>query len=245
VRQLLEYKKFKDASFELRDAQMEQAHRWPRIPARIDHPDTDSGAAEERTTDLDYVQIWDLVAAFNSLMSAIGAGQAVHEVVMDDTPMSLHAAAILELLQREGGDSSFETLFKGRTRAEMIGIFLALLELMRQTRIRVTQESPHGRIVIHLLSAEPIIVGDSWGPAFHDAVLGKHDTEPSDSMQAPGDPVEAGGPIPPDAESLDRSDSNDPQPDGIIFDGNGTDADNRPARVSGEPGVESSEDPTE
>ena len=242
VRQLLEYKKFKDASFELRDAQVEQTHRWPRVPARVAPPD----AAEERTTDLDDVQIWDLVAAFNSLMSSIGAGQAVHEVVMDDTPLATHAAAILEQLQREGGDLSFETLFTNRTRAEMIGMFLALLELMRQTRIRVIQESSHGRIVIHLLSAEPIEVGDTWGPAFHEAVLGAHDTKTGESDQeTPADSDEAGDANPPDGESVGRISS--AKPDSVELDpgDNGTGVDNPSVDGSDPQLLESSEDEPE
>ncbi|MFQ5501931.1 MAG: segregation and condensation protein A [Phycisphaerae bacterium] len=215
VRQLLEYKKFKDASFELRDAQVEQAHRWPRVPAQSKTPDT----AEERTTDLEDVQIWDLVAAFNTLMSAIGAGHAVHEVVMDDTPMASHATAILEQIQREGGDLSFETLFTNRTRAEMIGMFLAILELMRQTRIRVVQESPHGPIVIHLISAEPIEVGESWGPAFHEAVLGTQDTA-AEELQ-PGPP----------ADSIEHDPAD-----------NKTNVENNPADASNACPLESSED---
>jgi len=164
VHQLLEYKKFKDASFALGHAADLQAQRWPRFPARIKQE-------QPAEVDLDDVQIWDLVAAFNKIMVAIGAGQTTHDVVFDDTPISLHAADILDRLQSEGGVLTFDEVFAGRTRVEMIGLFLALLELMRQTRVSVTQESGQGPIKIKLLSSEPIETGEEWEPAFRRAVL--------------------------------------------------------------------------
>jgi len=118
------------------------------------------------------VQIWDLVGAFNKVMASIGAGAATHDVVFDDTPISLHAADLVDRLDREGGRMRFEQIFAGRNRAEMIGLFLALLELMRQMRVRVAQDLTFDAIDIELLSREPIQVGAEWGDAFAEAVLG-------------------------------------------------------------------------
>jgi segregation and condensation protein A len=157
VRQLLEYKKFKDASLELGSAAEIAAQRWPRTPVGVD-------PQPQSEVDLEEVQIWDLVAAFNKLMSAIGAGATSHDVVFDDTPIALHATDILDRLQGEGGELAFERIFAGRTRAEMIGLFLALLELMRQQRVRITQAEIFAPIMIVLLSAEPIQVGEEWEP---------------------------------------------------------------------------------
>lgn len=165
VRQLLEYKKFKDASFELQRAAEIHSQRYPRVPAKF-------LTTEPAEVDLDDVQIWDLVAAFNKVMASIGAGAATHDVVFDDTPISLHAADILDRLEREGGDLRFENIFLGRRKPEMIGLFLALLELMRQARVRVVQEQPSHPIQVKLLSAEPISIGAEWGEAFETAVLG-------------------------------------------------------------------------
>jgi len=165
VRQLLEYKKYKDASFELGAAAQAQALRWPRVPAKIGRQDTPE-------VDLDEVQIWDLVAAFNKLMSAIGAEAATHDVIFDDTPVALHAADILDRLQNDKGELGFEDIFAGRGKVEMIGLFLALLELIRQQRIRIKQAGIFAPIRIVLLSAEPIEVGEEWEPAIREALLG-------------------------------------------------------------------------
>jgi hypothetical protein len=120
--------------------------------------------------DIDDVQIWDLVAAFNKIMSSIGVRAATHDVVFDDTPISLHALDIVDRLQNHNGVLAFEEVFKGRTKSEMIGLFLALLELMRQQRVRITQSEAFAPIQVTLLSAEPIEIGDEYEPGLRSAV---------------------------------------------------------------------------
>lgn len=180
VRQLLEYKKFKDASLELTHAAQTQFQRWPRTPVK-------PASAAHGEIDLEDVQIWDLVAVFNKLMSSIGAGAATHDVVFDDTPIALHATDILDRLQGEGGQMGFESIFTGRTRAEMVGLFLALLELMRQQRVRVVQEEVFGPIFVILLNAEPITVGSEWEPALREAVLGPQGETAADPIENAAD----------------------------------------------------------
>jgi hypothetical protein len=89
-------------------------------------------------------------------MSSVGVKPAVHEVKYDDTPITLHALDISDRLQREGPSLPFASIFEGRTRGQMIGLFLALLELIRQKRIRVEQSDRCGEIIVHLLDATPI-----------------------------------------------------------------------------------------
>ncbi len=154
VRQLLAYKKFKDASLELSAAAAEQSARWPRTPVM-------ALATNAPAYDLEDVQIWDLVAAFNQLMVAVGRDKATHDIVFDDTPIALHATDIQDRLTREGS-VAFAAIFMGRSRAEMIGLFLALLELIRQRRVRVEQSDGMGPIFLVPLNADPITVGNEW-----------------------------------------------------------------------------------
>lgn len=186
VRQLLTYKKFKDASFELRRAAELQAERWPNSPAKISTP-------EPSEVDIEDAQIWDLVGAFNKIMSSIGDGRATHDVIFDDTPVSLHAADIVDRLDRENGELPFEAIFRNRTRVEMIGLFLALLELIRQARIRVTQEGIFGQIRIVLLSTDPIEIGEEWQSAFKEAALGAAPDSPPQEEVAVQSPAAGSG----------------------------------------------------
>jgi segregation and condensation protein A len=152
VQQLLEYKKFKDAARGLGAAAELQALKFPR------HPAVPPAPAEH--VDLEQVQLWDLVDAFRRLLEQTGRRQLSHEVVYDDTPIALHATDVLDSLERAGGLQLFEAIFIGRNKSQMIGLFLALLELIRQKRVRACQEQPFGPISIQLLDPTPITVED-------------------------------------------------------------------------------------
>jgi len=147
VRQLLQYKAFKDAARSLGAAAQWQALKFPRQPVTLP-PDPDE-------LDIEEVQIWDLIDAFNRLLEQTGRRSRTHDVVYDDTPIALHAADVVDSLERAGGSQRFEQIFEGRTKSELIGLFLALLELIRGKRVRIEQERIFGPIIIHLLEAEP------------------------------------------------------------------------------------------
>ncbi len=148
VRQLLEYKKFKDVARHLDEAAGEQALKHPRSPV-LPRPQTDE-------KDLESIDIWDLFDAFNRMLEQTGLREAVHRVGIDDTPIALHAEDILDSIEGAGGAQKFEEIFLGRTKPEMIGLFLALLELIRQRRVRVSQDRPFGPILLHLLDRTPL-----------------------------------------------------------------------------------------
>ena len=142
VRQLLEYKEFKDAAGELGEAAAEQAMRFGRS----------GGAPEPAGPDLEVedVQIWDLMDALNRVLEAIGEGEGRHEVIYDDTPLELHATDILDRLGREGA-MTFARIFEGRAlRSEIVGLFLALLELVRTKQILAAQEGNFAEIRVFL-----------------------------------------------------------------------------------------------
>jgi len=147
VRQLLAYRTFREAALRLADKAELHAQRFPRPGQEV--PGDDS-------VDLQDVQIWDLLTAFNKLLAAVGRNKATHDVRYDDTPVTLHAADILDRLEREGPTMPFEKIFEGRTRSEMVGLFLALLELIRQHRVRIQQDRSFGTIYVTLIDSTPI-----------------------------------------------------------------------------------------
>ncbi len=138
VQKLLEYKRFKDRAAALEVQQETHNQRFPRIPAKLE-----GQGDEPPPVDLEEVQVWDLLAAFNQLMQEVGhRAPRFHEVVYDDTPIDLHAADIEDRLKREDR-ISFRQLLEGRkSRSEMIGVFLALLELIREKKVLV-QDVPN------------------------------------------------------------------------------------------------------
>jgi segregation and condensation protein A len=144
VQQLLEYKRIKDNANLLERQQIEHFARFARVPADL--------ADEPPPLDLDEIQIYDLLAAFTRLMSNPSErqrrGRPVHEVTYDETPIALHAADIEDRLRREKS-VSLRTLLMGRTsKSEMIGVFLALLELVREKRVLVSQEEAGDDLIL-------------------------------------------------------------------------------------------------
>lgn len=143
VRQLLEYKRFKDAARALGSAADERQKRFVRKP--IDLPD------DLRGVELEAVEVWDLLSAFGRVMTAVGRGPGLHEVRYDETPIEVYAEEIDTVLQRRG-TIRFQDLFVGhQTRAEVVGLFLALLELIRRRRVRAEQAAAFGEIYIFAL----------------------------------------------------------------------------------------------
>jgi segregation and condensation protein A len=71
-----------------------------------------------------------------------------HEVTYDDTPIDLHAADIEDRLKREGRVTLRQLIIGRRSRSEMIGVFLALLELIREKKILVRQGDDLGDVEI-------------------------------------------------------------------------------------------------
>jgi len=144
VQKLLEYKKFKDSAAMLDQRQRQHEQRFPRHPVIAGF-----GPDEPPPVDLDEVQVWDLLAAFSRLMAEIGTRpRNIHEVTFDDTPIELHAADIEDRLRREGRLTLSGLLIGRHGKSEMIGVFLALLELIRQKKITVRQDVDHADIEI-------------------------------------------------------------------------------------------------
>ena len=150
IRQLLEYKKFKDAAHLLEDRAEERKQRYTRPDSIVSALKSDS----QPELDLDQVSIWTLLEAFDNIMQATGR-LASYEHITDDTPIDLYQIEILHRLQTEG-PTTFEDVFQGRTnRVVLIGLFLATLELIRSQLIWFEQPEQLGPIYVRSLTDEP------------------------------------------------------------------------------------------
>jgi len=149
IRQLLEYKKFKDAANLLDAAADEQKERFPRPSIIIEQLKPDAGSE----IDIEQVSVWNLLEVFDSICKATGAiGDVSH--IKDDTPIDLYQIEILHRLQTEG-PMTFERIFEARlNRVVMIGLFLALLELIREKLVWAKQ-SASSSIYLRSLTEEP------------------------------------------------------------------------------------------
>ena len=150
IRQLLEYKKFKDAANLLDAAADEQRERFCR-PAVIAGQ---LNSEAEPQIDLEQVSVWDLLEAFDNICRATGANLDISHIT-DDTPIDLYQIEILHRLQTEG-PMSFERIFEsGPSRIVMVGLFLAVLELIRDELVWAEQTRPPAPIYLRALTDEP------------------------------------------------------------------------------------------
>src|SRR5258708_17776995 len=123
VKQLVEYRKFKDAAAVLEGRAEEQSSRFvreaPAEPEQLGAPPP-----------LRPVELWDLVSAFGRLLRDAAALQPT-PIIVDDTPQAVLQSQIRMRLRREPR-IPFRDLFQPPyNRGRLIGLFLAVLELIR------------------------------------------------------------------------------------------------------------------
>jgi len=173
IQQLLAYKRFKDAAGQLDERREQFAARFARAPAPGNRPTDDDRQIQ---LELDDVSLWDLVEAFGRMMEQVGLAQHRHEVTVDDTPIELHAADLVDRLERDG-PMTLQQAFEGRRHGEMVGLFLATLELVRRRKLRVRQDKIADAITLELrdpAEVEAEIEAESQAP----------DREPADANDA-------------------------------------------------------------
>ncbi|HEY7153427.1 MAG TPA: segregation/condensation protein A [Gemmataceae bacterium] len=140
VKQLVQYKKFKDAAALLEARAEEQSQRLPR---QATPPSTNAAPP------LKPVELWDLVSAFGRLMRETLALQP-QTIAVDQTPLHVHMETVLRMLQ-EAKRLPFAALFAPpHTRGRLVGLFLAILELTKTRRVVPEQADVFGDIWVSL-----------------------------------------------------------------------------------------------
>jgi len=158
---LLEYKQYRDAAVMLEDRARQWELRFPRIAA--DEPARRSAPAEVTIGD---VQVWDLVGAMARVLRK-REKRKPRQIVHDDTPIEVHIERI-DALVHERGKVAFTELFDDDIpRARLMGIFLAVLELVRRGRLSTRQELLFDEIWLEPRTAapSPADAGPSSSPA--------------------------------------------------------------------------------
>ncbi len=158
VQQLLAYKKYRDAADALQQRQETWEKRYPVKAAGIDDDAVREAADEMGELEMEDLDLSDLVEAFRQILSSVNFDRlGEHEVLSDDTPLEVHASNILENLQQrsKSGNASalrLRSMIVGKTRAECVGMFLAILVLVRDQRVSVSMNE--GEVEMELKDAD-------------------------------------------------------------------------------------------
>jgi segregation and condensation protein A len=141
IRQLIEYKKFKDAAGFLSFRELEQEGRFAHQPDAVETP-------VETPPTLAEVSIFDLIRAFQNVLKRFEESHDFGDIIDDRYTVSDKIEFLMQHFQ-PGEARRFEELFQSAsTKAEVICTFLALLELMKLNQFIVRQSDLLGDIVI-------------------------------------------------------------------------------------------------
>ena len=153
LRQLIQYKRFKEAAQYLEKRENRRANAFTRPP----DPGYEQGASKEYRL---HATLFDLIGAFQRAVE----NQTAFEFYDDfqDEPLEEEAATveekiyeILDRLEAEGALEFAQLFLPHISRLELVCVFLAVLELARMRQIAASQEEPLGPIRIELIPDRP------------------------------------------------------------------------------------------
>jgi segregation and condensation protein A len=159
IRQLVEYKKFKDAAARLHEHEVRAENTFPRLPGRFEPP---AEAAPRRGAD---ASIFDLLGAVNAVLKRFQERQGdQRDVFADRWTVSEKIQHIMAALAAQG-PLRFSELFEPATnRAEVVVTFLALLELIRLRQVLAHQPEQFAEILLEAAPAAPPPDAPAAGP---------------------------------------------------------------------------------
>ena len=143
IRQLIEYKKFKEAAEQLHARAVQQEKIFTR----------DGGVIVEAPLRLAEVGIFQLIHAFQNVIKRVEARENLGEIFGERFTVSEKIDIILQRVAN-GASLRFSDLFSDTAvRVEVVVTFLALLELIRLKQVRVIQRDLFGEIEIAAVTA--------------------------------------------------------------------------------------------
>ncbi len=150
VRQLVEYKKFKDAAGRLAEYELRRMESFDYGGGR---PKFEKTQADKASAIAD-LGVFDLLSAFQEVLARLGE---IPQEELKGARWSVPDKMDLVLARvRSEGQLAFSTLFSEKSpRGEVIVTFLALLELLRQHRVVIYQNAAFHEITILPSKEEP------------------------------------------------------------------------------------------
>ena len=139
VEQLLEYQQYKMAAHHLKEREGDSEQFWRR-PETFD--------PEENREELVEANLYDLVHAFALLIKRTQKKEAL-EIRADQFSVKQKIQELTEYLEKRQSFSLMEYAKQLETRVEMIVLFLAILEMIRLSMLRIYQGEVFGDIVVY------------------------------------------------------------------------------------------------
>lgn len=146
IRKLLEFKRFKDRARLLAAMADERARRQGRPRLRLE------GETEQEP--LRNLELWDLVLLFSRVVKSTRL-EASLSILYRDIPLEVFIEKILRELAGSRSAAFSRLVSNPRDRGEVVGTFLALLQLAKEHRVRLEQEGDAADIRVELADGPP------------------------------------------------------------------------------------------
>jgi len=153
VRQLVEYKKFKDAALRLQEKELNQENVFNM---------GGEGALLERDDPgitLQDISLFDLITAFNEVLKK-ARPEEIGQIFTDRFTVADQIDMILRVIRRERRVRFMQLFGPTASRPEIICTFLALLELIRLRQLTASQKDRFGDIYIEVLEESVSVPAD-------------------------------------------------------------------------------------
>lgn len=169
IQQLLAYQRYRIASEALEGRRAAFDQRFPAAAAvtrshvsKEDEDEDGDNALPPVELELDDVSSYDLYTMYQRIIASIDMTRlGDHTVEVDDTPIALHQDDLLDRLERAPSlRMTLQDAFEGKTQGQRIGLFLAMLELVRTRRVTVEQDDIAAAIVLILNDDPDVAVPD-------------------------------------------------------------------------------------
>jgi segregation and condensation protein A len=140
IRQLVEYKKFKDAAAQLAALEERQESVFPRTPGKMEF--------EPPTAPRSDASIFDLVNAVTAVLQRFNQRPDQRDIFEDKWSVSEKIEVLMRRINEQPRLKFSELFAEATSRSEVVVTFLALLELIRLKQLTAVQDSPFGEIDI-------------------------------------------------------------------------------------------------
>jgi len=131
IRQLVEYKKFKDAAAQLATLESRQEDIFPRVPGKLEF--------ESEPAPRNEASLFDLINAVSAVLQRFSQRPEQRDIFEDKWSVSEKIEFLMRVIS-ERSPLRFSELFENVTsRSEVVVTFLALLELIRLKQLMAVQ----------------------------------------------------------------------------------------------------------
>jgi segregation and condensation protein A len=177
VRQLLEYRRFKEAARRLKDREEERRLWYGRGFVPVFESDL--------PPELEPVSHFALIEVMKDVLARVGE-EFFYEVELEDVTLEEKVALVLGELKEHGRVLFLDLINRFPRRAHVVVTFMALLELSKQGEVAVAQEKAFGQIWIYPVREGKVVLTAA---------------EEGDAVPHPDAGAGAGGPPDPEPET--------------------------------------------